>query len=85
MVDQEQQKTRADLISRLFAQLTSRFENAATIAADCQGNRPIETLIEGAGRLREIAQDAMTTAEAAIEILEGLPSEPMIRSPPISG
>lgn len=47
MVDRERQDERADLVSRLFAQLTSGFEDAATIAAECQRARPAEELIEG--------------------------------------
>lgn len=72
MVDQERQDERADLVSRLFAQLTSRFEDAAAIAAECQGARPGEELTEGAERLRDIAQDAATVAEAIVELI-GLP------------
>ena len=76
MVGQEQQKLRADLISRLFAQLTGKFEDAAMIAADCQGVRSNETLTEGAERLREIAQEAMTITEATLEILGRLVAGP---------
>ena len=69
MADQELQDGRADLVSRLFAQLTSRFEDAAAIAAECQGSRPGEELTEGAERLRDIAHDAATVAEAIVELL----------------
>ena len=70
MVDQERQDERADLVSRLFAQLTSRFEDAATIAAECQGDRPAEKLKRGAKRLRETGQDAATVAEVIVELIE---------------
>ena len=70
MVDQERQDERADLVSRLFAQLTSRFEDAATIAAECQGDRPAEELKRGAEGLREIGQDAATVAEVIDELIE---------------
>ena len=53
----------------LFAQLTSRFEDGATIAADCQGARPAQELTQGAERLRDIAQDASTVAEAIVELV----------------
>lgn len=69
MVDQEQQRLRADLISRLFAQLTSRLEDGATIAAECQGARPAGELVKGAERLREIGQDTSTVAEAIVELV----------------
>jgi hypothetical protein len=56
-------------VSRLFAQLTARFEDVATIAAECQGSRLVEELVEGAERLRDIAQDAATLAEAIVELI----------------
>lgn len=70
MVDQERQDERAGLVSRLFAQLTSRFEDAAELAADCQGARTAQELKKGAERLREIGQDAATVAEAIDELIE---------------
>lgn len=39
MVDEEQQQVRADLISRLFALLSGKFEDGAALAAECQGAR----------------------------------------------
>ena len=47
MVDREREEQRADLVSRLFVLLTSRFEDAATIAAECQGMKPAEELTKG--------------------------------------
>lgn len=70
MVNRERQDERADLVSRLFAQQTSRFEDAAAIAAECQGTRPREELTEGAEWLRDIAQDAATVAEAIVALIE---------------
>lgn len=69
MVDRERQDERADLVSRLFAQLTGRFEDAATIASECQAARPPQELIKGAEQLREIGQDAATIAEAIVELI----------------
>jgi acyl-CoA reductase-like NAD-dependent aldehyde dehydrogenase len=69
MVDQERQDERADLVSRLFAQLTSRFEDAATIAAECQGAPPSDELSQGAERLREMGQDAATIAEVIVDLI----------------
>ena len=69
MVDQERQDQRADLVSRVFAQLTGRFEDAATIAAECQGALPVEELVKGAEQLRDIGQDAATVAEAIAAII----------------
>ena len=39
-MDEEQQRERADLLSRLFAMITMKLEDAAGIAAECQGRRP---------------------------------------------
>ena len=69
MIDREREDERAELVSRLFALLTSRLEDGATIAADCQGARPAQELDQGAERLRDIAQDAATIAEAIVELV----------------
>lgn len=61
-------------MSRLFAQLTARFEDAAAIAAECQGERPAAELVEGAERLRDIAQDAGTIAKAIVELIGIFPA-----------
>jgi len=42
--DSEAEFERTTLISRLFALLTAKFEDAAGIAADCQGRRPGDEL-----------------------------------------
>ena len=75
MVDQERHDERTDLVSRLFAQLTARFEDAATVAAECQGSRPVAELVEGAERLSDIARDAATVADAIVAILGPPPAE----------
>lgn len=69
MVDEEQQQVRADLVSRLFALLTSKFEDGAALAAQCQGARPAEELASGAERLRDIAQEGSMVAEAIVELV----------------
>ena len=50
-MDEEQQRERADLLSRLFAMITMKPKNAAGIAAECQGKRPLEELRDGAHKL----------------------------------
>ena len=50
-MDEEQQLERADLIARLFALITMKLEDAAGIAAECQGRRPIAELRDGAEKL----------------------------------
>ena len=74
MVDQERQDERDDLVFRLFTLLTSRFKDAATLAAECQGAPPAEELIKGAEQLRYIGQDAATLAEAIVGLIR--PSRP---------
>ena len=47
-MDQEEQEERAELISRMFALLTAKLEDAATLAAESQSRRASAELIEKA-------------------------------------
>ena len=62
---------RADLVSRLFAMLTARFEDAAALAAEGQGKRSDDRLGEIARELVEVSDDVMTLARAVGVVLEG--------------
>ena len=53
-MDEEQQKARAELLSRLFALITGKLESAARIAADCQGHRPRDEPMQGTERLETL-------------------------------
>ena len=53
-MDDEQKRERADLISRLFALITMKLEDAVGIAADCQGRRSWEELRQDAGKLETL-------------------------------
>jgi hypothetical protein len=68
--EQEEQERRADLISGLFAVLTAKLEDAATIAADCQAARPSCELVDGAGKLAELCREALILTSAVSAILE---------------
>ena len=50
-MDEEQQREREDRIARMFALITMKLEDAAGIAAECQGRRPIAELRDGAEKL----------------------------------
>ena len=62
-MDQEEQEERAELISRMFALLTAKLEDAATLAAESQSRRASAELIENASALRELVREALIVAE----------------------
>lgn len=68
-MDAEQAEERAALISRMFALLTARFEDAAEIAAGCQARLDRAELLEGANKLLDSCQECVTVAAAILEIL----------------
>jgi len=60
---------RRDCICRLFAVLTARLEDAATLAAEGQGRKvSAEASVELAAQIQEIAAQCMAITEA-IELL----------------
>lgn len=69
-MDEEQQRERADLISRLFALTTMKMEDAAGIAADCQGRRSIEELREAAGKLDALISEAAAVLAGIVSLLQ---------------
>lgn len=68
-MDQEEQERRAELISRMFALITAKLEDAATIAVDCQGRVPTEELRDSTGELKDLATECATVVEAADALL----------------
>ena len=68
-MDQEQQRERAGLVSRLFALITMKLEDAAGIAADCQGQLPLEELRESAEKLDALISEAATVLAGAAAVL----------------
>ena len=70
MDDEARDEERADRLSQLFALLTCKLEDAAGLAAECQGRRPEPELIEGASRIAELAGE-VATISAAVAVLLG--------------
>lgn len=70
MKEHEDQERRRDLISALYALITAKLEDAATIAAECQAARPSSELLEGAGNVTELSREAMLLAAAILAILK---------------
>lgn len=68
MDDPEDQVNRAELISRMFALLTAKLEDAATIAAECQARLSPEQLGVGAAKLEDLGAETATIA-AAVSVL----------------
>ena len=63
---------RQDLIGRLFALITSKFEDGAGLAVDGQSReRSIETKAELAGDLQALATELTVLCEAGIAICAG--------------
>lgn len=75
MDDAEDQENPAELISRMFALLTAKLEDAATIAAECQGRLPSEQLREGAAKLEDLVSQTATVAAAVSALLRDPPSD----------
>ena len=68
-MDEEQQRGAADLLSRLFALITMKLEDAAGIAADCQGRRPTEELREGVKKLDVLIAEVGTVLAGTAALL----------------
>ncbi|HVR90213.1 MAG TPA: hypothetical protein VHG29_03835 [Novosphingobium sp.] len=68
-MDHEEQQQRADLLSRMFAGITAKLEDAATIAARCQGRVPTEELRENANQLRDLLSESATVVEGASALI----------------
>jgi len=69
MDDLEDQENRAELISRIFALLTAKLEDAAAIAADCQAKLPAEQLREGTAKLEDLVNEPATLGAAVAALL----------------
>lgn len=69
MTDPEHDQHRADLITRMFALLTAKAEDAAGVAADCQGCRSQLELLEGAQQLLSFAEESLTISAAIVALL----------------
>lgn len=69
MDDREKLEERAELVSRTFALITAKLEDAATLAAESQGRHPRVTLRENAEKLRDLLAEAITVSDCVIALL----------------
>jgi hypothetical protein len=75
MDDAEDQDKRAELLSRMFALLTAKCEDAATIAVECQARLTADLLREGAAELEDVLGEAATLAAAVSALLHDQQSD----------
>ena len=69
MDDREAQEKRSELVSRTFALITAKCEDAATLAAECQGDHSDQLLRENGERLRDLISEAGTIVDCVMELL----------------
>ena len=65
----EAQQERAELVSRTFALITAKLEDAAALAAQSQGRQPLDALRKNAEKLREILVETATVADCVTVLL----------------
>lgn len=59
-----------ELLSRLFAMLTTTMEDGAALAVEGQGKTPLEKRLELAGRIEGLGEDILTLSRAVQTIVE---------------
>ena len=69
MDDREAEETRAELVSRTFALMTAKCEDAATLAAECQGHHSNQMIRENSERLRDLISEADTIIDCVMALL----------------
>lgn len=69
MRDEVQNEDRADHLSAVFALLTGKLEDAATLAADGQGRHPDYELLSYSSQIADLATEAATIAGAVAALL----------------
>jgi hypothetical protein len=69
MSDEAEDEHRAEQLSQVFALLTAKLEDAATLAADGQGRRPDGELLRFASQIAELTNEAATIAGAIAALL----------------
>ena len=69
MSNEAEDEHRAEQLSAVFALLTAKLEDAATLAADGQGRRPEDELLHYASQIAELATEAATIAGAVAALL----------------
>lgn len=69
MNDEVQDEDRAEHLSAVFALLTGKLEDAATLAADGQGRHPDDELLVRASQIAVLANEAATIAGAVAALM----------------
>ena len=69
MSNEAEDEHRADQLSAVFALLTGKLEDAAGIATDGQGRRPVDELLGYASQVAVLADEAATIAGALAALL----------------
>ena len=69
MSSEAEDEHRADQLSAVFALLTGKLEDAATLAAVGQGWHPVDELLSYASQIAELTNEAATIASALAALL----------------
>lgn len=75
MTNAAEQEHGREMISRAFALLTAKLEDAATLAAEGQGPQTDEQLLDIAQQIADLAGEAATIAGALTALLARGPCE----------
>ena len=70
MSNEAEDEHRAEQLSAVFALLTAKLEDAATLAADGQGRHPDDELLSYASQITDLATEAATIAGAVTALLK---------------
>ena len=68
-MDQDELDRRAELISRMFALITGKLEDGATIAAESQGRVPLDELRGNAEKLQDLLAECIVVVDGAAALL----------------
>ena len=69
MSNEAEDEHRTEQLSAVFALLTGKLEDAASFAADGQGQHPDAELLSYASQIAELANEAATIASAVAALL----------------
>ena len=76
MSNEIEDQHRAEQLSAVFALLTGKLEDSATLAADGQGRHPDVDLFRYASQIAELATEAATIAGVVADLLNPPKNEP---------
>ena len=69
MSNEAEDEHRTEQLSAVFALLTGKLEDAASLGADGQGRHPEDELLHYASQITELASEAATIASAVAALL----------------